>query len=132
MARFRLNVVHTTYLTVNYQPLNIMSTTTHHRKTHNHEEPEAQETSLTEQARELLDATANVAGEKAAEARDRLRKAIENGRRVALTVRDKTVAGAKATDKAIQANPYKAIAIAAGVAALIGFVLGRRRSSNTD
>ena len=110
-----------------------MSTTTHHRKSHhNHESPESQETSLTEQARELLDATANVAGEKAAEARDRLRQAIENGRRVAITVRDKTVAGAKATDQAIQKNPYKAIAIAAGVAALIGFFWGRRRSSNVD
>jgi ElaB/YqjD/DUF883 family membrane-anchored ribosome-binding protein len=110
-----------------------MSTTTHHRKSHhNHETPESQETSLSEQARELLDATANVAGEKAAEARDRLRQAIENGRRVALTVRDKTVASARATDKAIQENPYKAIAIAAGVAAVLGFIWGRRRSSDAD
>lgn len=99
--------------------------TTTHRKTHqNHED------TLAEDARELMDATADMGGEKVAEARDRLGLALENARRVAANVRDRTVAGAKATDKAIQENPYTAIAIAASAAALIGFFLGRRRNAN--
>lgn len=39
------------------------------------------------------------------------------------------VAGAKHTDAAIRANPYQAIAIAAGVGLLLGVLLGRRSSN---
>lgn len=40
--------------------------------------------------------------------------------------RKNVVAGAKCTDEAIRANPYQSIAIAAGVALLIGVLLSRR------
>ena len=40
--------------------------------------------------------------------------------------RKKVVAGAKCTDEAIRANPYQALAIAAGVGLLVGVLLGRR------
>lgn len=40
--------------------------------------------------------------------------------------RKKVVAGAKYTDKTIRDNPYQTIAIAAGVALLVGVLLGRR------
>src|SRR5471032_2889929 len=40
--------------------------------------------------------------------------------------RKKVVAGAKCTDEAIRANPYQALAIAAGVGLLVGALLGRR------
>jgi ElaB/YqjD/DUF883 family membrane-anchored ribosome-binding protein len=40
--------------------------------------------------------------------------------------RDKVVAGAKCTDRAIRDNPYQALAIAAGVGLLLGVLLGRR------
>lgn len=40
--------------------------------------------------------------------------------------RQKVVAGAKCTDEAIRANPYQAIAIAAGVGILVGLLIGRR------
>ncbi len=40
--------------------------------------------------------------------------------------KDKVVAGAKCTDTAIRANPYQSLAIAAGVALLLGVLLGRR------
>ena len=41
--------------------------------------------------------------------------------------KEKTVAGAKATDAAIREKPYHAIAIAAGVGLLLGLFLSRDR-----
>ena len=40
--------------------------------------------------------------------------------------RKRVVAGAKYTDATIRANPYQALAIAAGVGLLIGVLVGRR------
>jgi len=40
--------------------------------------------------------------------------------------RKKVIDGAKCTDQAIRANPYQALAIAAGVGLLVGVLLGRR------
>lgn len=73
---------------------------------------------------DLTDAVADMAGE----ARNRLTTVFENTRQFVTNVRDKAVAGAKATDKTVQEHPYKSIAIAAGVGALLGFILARRRS----
>lgn len=42
--------------------------------------------------------------------------------------RTKVAAGAKYTDETIRANPYQAIAIAAGVGLLVGVLLGRRHT----
>ncbi len=39
--------------------------------------------------------------------------------------RKKVVAGAKKTDEAIRDNPYQSLAIAAGVALVVGILLGR-------
>jgi ElaB/YqjD/DUF883 family membrane-anchored ribosome-binding protein len=83
---------------------------------------------LAEDARDLLAATADVAGEKVGEARKRLAAALERAKEIAATVRDKAVAGAKATDEAIHENPYKAIAIGVGVGAIFGYLLARRCS----
>jgi ElaB/YqjD/DUF883 family membrane-anchored ribosome-binding protein len=82
---------------------------------------------LLEDAQALLAATAHVAEEKVVEARNRLTAAIETGREAWNTVQEKTVAGAKATDQAIRENPYKALGIALGVGAFVGYVLGRRK-----
>jgi ElaB/YqjD/DUF883 family membrane-anchored ribosome-binding protein len=68
------------------------------------------------------------AAEWAGEARNRLTSAIENTKEFVSNVRDKTVAGVKATDKAVHENPYKAIAVAAGVGVLLGFLLARRHA----
>ena len=51
---------------------------------------------LAEDARELLSATADVAGEKVGQARKRLAAALESGKAIAGCVRDTAVAGAKA------------------------------------
>jgi len=74
----------------------------------------------------LLTATAHVAEEKVVEARQRLTAAIERGREAWNNVQEKAIAGAKATDEVIRDNPYKAIGIALGVGAIIGYLLRRR------
>jgi len=88
--------------------------------------------SLAEDARALMAATADVAGEKVGEARNRLTAALERAKEIAGTVREKAVAAAKATDAAVHENPYKAIAIGVGVGALLGFLLARRCSSSRE
>jgi ElaB/YqjD/DUF883 family membrane-anchored ribosome-binding protein len=40
--------------------------------------------------------------------------------------RKKVIAGAKCADQTIRANPYQAVAVAAGVGLLVGVLLGRR------
>jgi ElaB/YqjD/DUF883 family membrane-anchored ribosome-binding protein len=87
---------------------------------------------LAEDARELLTATADVAGEKVGQARKRLAAALESARHIAANVRDKAVAGAKVADQTVRENPYQAIAIGVGVGAIIGFLLARRCSNNRN
>jgi ElaB/YqjD/DUF883 family membrane-anchored ribosome-binding protein len=81
---------------------------------------------LMEDAQALLAATAHVAEEKVVEARKRLTAAIEKGRETWNNVQEKAIAGAKATDQVIRDNPYKALGIALGVGAIIGYLLRRR------
>jgi len=87
---------------------------------------------LAAEARALMAATADVAGEKVCEARKRLATALERGRALASNVRDQAVAGAKATDEAVREHPYQAIAIGVGVGALLGFLVARRCASHRD
>jgi ElaB/YqjD/DUF883 family membrane-anchored ribosome-binding protein len=81
---------------------------------------------LAEDARALMAATADVAGDKVAEARKRLAAALESGKELVGRVREKAVEGAQAADQVVRENPYQAIAIAFGVGAVIGFLLARR------
>jgi ElaB/YqjD/DUF883 family membrane-anchored ribosome-binding protein len=87
---------------------------------------------LAEDARELMAATADVAGEKVSEARKRLAAALERGKEIAGNVRDKAVEGAKAFDEKVCNNPYQAIAIGVGVGVLIGYFAARQCSRNCD
>lgn len=82
---------------------------------------------LMEDAEALLHATANVAGEKVMEARNRLSAAIDKGKEAFQVVQERAIAGAKATDLVIRENPYKALGIAVGTGLLVGYLLGRRR-----
>jgi ElaB/YqjD/DUF883 family membrane-anchored ribosome-binding protein len=86
--------------------------------------------SLAEDARALMSATADVAGEKVSEARKRLAAALESGKELAGRVRDKAVEGAKAADEAVHEHPYQAIGIALGVGALVGYLVARRCTRN--
>lgn len=83
---------------------------------------------LAEDARALMAATADVAGEKVGEARKRLAAALESGKEIYGRVKEKAVEGAKVADKTVRENPYQAIAIGVGVGALVGYLLGRRCS----
>jgi ElaB/YqjD/DUF883 family membrane-anchored ribosome-binding protein len=87
---------------------------------------------LAEDAQALMSATADVAGEKVKDARNRLASALERAKEICNRVREKAVAGAKATDEAVHEHPYQAIAIGVGVGALVGYLLGRRSSRNHE
>jgi ElaB/YqjD/DUF883 family membrane-anchored ribosome-binding protein len=86
---------------------------------------------LTEDAQAVMEATSETAGEKVGKARKRLGAAMERGKEVYGQVRDNALDGVKATDQAVRERPYRAIAIAFGVGALIGF-LTRRRDNDRD
>jgi len=81
--------------------------------------------SLADDARALMAATADVAGEKVGEARKRLAAALKSAK-------EKGIQGAKAVDEAVHEHPYQAIAIGVGVGAVIGYLLARRCASNRD
>ena len=87
---------------------------------------------LAEDARALLTATADVAGEKVGEARKRLAAALESGKEMYSRVKDKAIEGAKVADETVRANPYQAIAIGVGVGAIIGYLVARRGACNRD
>ncbi len=87
---------------------------------------------LAEDARALLAATSEVAGEKVAEARHRLNTALERGKEIYGNVQDQVMAGAKAGDKFIHENPYAVVGIAVGAGALIGYLLSRRNGSSEE
>ena len=87
---------------------------------------------LAEDARALMAATADVAGQKVGEARERLATALECAKDAAGRVRDRAVRTARAADEVVHENPYKAIAIGVGIGALIGFFVARRCSRNGE
>ena len=85
---------------------------------------------LAEDARALVAATADVAGDKVGKARKRLSEALESCKDMYGRVRDKAVGGVQATDQVVHEHPYAAIGIGIGVGALIVYLLGRRCSRN--
>lgn len=87
---------------------------------------------LAEDAHALMTATADVAGEKVGEARERLAAALERGKEIYGRARVKAVAGAKAADEVVHAHPYQAIAIGVGVGAMLGYLISRRCSRSRD
>jgi ElaB/YqjD/DUF883 family membrane-anchored ribosome-binding protein len=87
---------------------------------------------LAEDAQALMTATADVAGEKVKEARNRLAAALERSKEIYSCVREKAVQGAKATDECVHEHPYQAIAVCTGVGLLVGYLLGRRCGRNHD
>jgi ElaB/YqjD/DUF883 family membrane-anchored ribosome-binding protein len=87
---------------------------------------------LAEDARALMSATSDVAGEKVAEARKRLAAALDSAKEIAGRVRDKAVEGARAADQTVRENPYQSIAIGVGLGAIMGYLLARRCSDQRD
>lgn len=87
---------------------------------------------LAEDARTLLAATSDGAGEKVREARQRLTAALDRGKEIYGQLREKTVAGARATDEAVHKHPYQAIALGVGAGALIGYLGARRTATHRE
>jgi ElaB/YqjD/DUF883 family membrane-anchored ribosome-binding protein len=87
---------------------------------------------LAEDARALLAATADVAGDKVGEARARLAAALDRGKVLYGQARDKAVEGAKVADQAVHEHPYQAIAIGVGVGALLGYLVARKWACSRD
>jgi ElaB/YqjD/DUF883 family membrane-anchored ribosome-binding protein len=87
---------------------------------------------LAEDARALMAATADVAGDKVAEARTRLAAALESAKEIYGQVRSKAADGVRVADQALRNNPYQAMGIAVGLGALIGYLIAGRCSRNCD
>jgi ElaB/YqjD/DUF883 family membrane-anchored ribosome-binding protein len=91
---------------------------------------------LAEDARAFMAATAEVAGDKVAEARKRLAAALERcrerGQEFYGCTRAKVVEGAQAADDAVREHPYQAIGVAFGLGMLIGYLASRRCCCNDD
>ncbi len=81
---------------------------------------------LVEDARGLLEATAEIADEKVAAARKRLGEALESGMETYEVLQERVVKGAKMADKTVRDHPYQSMAIAFGVGAVIGYLISRR------
>ena len=81
---------------------------------------------LVEDAQALLEATAEITDQKVTEARKRLADALENGQEVYQSLRNRVAAGAKAADKLVQDNPYRALGLTFGLGVLAGVWMRRR------
>jgi ElaB/YqjD/DUF883 family membrane-anchored ribosome-binding protein len=81
---------------------------------------------LVDDARELLEATSEIADEKVTAARQRLSDAIEAGKESYEQIQQKVVRGAKAADQTVRSHPYESMAVALGVGLIIGFLVSRR------
>jgi len=77
-------------------------------------------------AEELMKATANHAGEKVVELRERLSTALDSAKVTAQRLEEKTIEAAKAADRAVREHPYQSIGIAFGVGLLIGVLVARK------
>ena len=82
-------------------------------------------------AEELLKATADQAGEKAASLRERAKAnlAVAKARleEAEHAMLERTKIAAKATDEYVHDKPWQAVGVAAGVGLLLGMLIGRSR-----
>jgi ElaB/YqjD/DUF883 family membrane-anchored ribosome-binding protein len=75
-----------------------------------------------------MEATARGDTEKS-ELRAKLEAAVEKAKAACDSLEEKTLAAAKATDKAVREHPYQAVGIALGVGILIGVLASRCQRS---
>ena len=87
---------------------------------------------LAKDAGSLINATVDVATQKLGDVRQRVVETVETAKEAAGHVRDRAADYAKAADKAVHEHPYKAIGIALGVGAFLGYLVSRRGSRNGD
>jgi ElaB/YqjD/DUF883 family membrane-anchored ribosome-binding protein len=82
---------------------------------------------LVSDAEALLKATAGQAGEKATEARERAEESLDALRGRLSDIEDVVKGRARQVDGYVRDNPWQALAIAGGVALLVGVLMGRSR-----
>ena len=87
---------------------------------------------LAKDASSLITATTDVATRKFGDVRQRVVETVESAEETAGRVRDQAVDYAKAADKAVREHPYKALGIALGVGAILGYLMSRRGSRKGD
>jgi len=87
---------------------------------------------LAKDARSLMTATTDVAAQKFGEARQLVVETVASAKETAGRVRDQAVDYAKVADEVLHEHPYKALGIALGVGALLGYLVSRRGSRNGD
>jgi ElaB/YqjD/DUF883 family membrane-anchored ribosome-binding protein len=81
---------------------------------------------LADAAQGILTATAEVAEETGEEVRKQLDAVVDRGRDVYDRVCETAVDGARTADGIVHEQPYRALAVALGIGALLGFLLARR------
>jgi ElaB/YqjD/DUF883 family membrane-anchored ribosome-binding protein len=82
---------------------------------------------LVSDAEALLRATAGQAGEKASEAREKAEESLRALRDRLDDLQDTVKGHAKRVDGLVRDNPWQALAIAGGVALLLGILMGRSK-----
>lgn len=83
--------------------------------------------SAVREGEDLLEKTSGELGEESRHLRAKLQAAIDRAKAVYERLEEKTVAAAKATDKAVHEHPYHAMGLAFGVGLLIGVLATRSR-----
>ncbi|HVO46749.1 MAG TPA: DUF883 family protein [Steroidobacteraceae bacterium] len=81
---------------------------------------------LVSDAEELLRATADSAGEKAAEARARAEESLRAVRGRLSSVEQDLRGRARVVGDYVEDNPWKAIAVVGGIALVVGLLMGRK------
>jgi len=91
-----------------------------------HERLSAELQSIIHDAEALLSATASETGEKADNAREKVKDALEKAKTSYNALEGKALAHARATDEVIRRHPYETVSIAFGVGMVLGLLLNRR------
>jgi ElaB/YqjD/DUF883 family membrane-anchored ribosome-binding protein len=81
---------------------------------------------LVNEARSLLEATAEITDNKVTAARQRLAEALDAGQNAFFRLQDKAIEGTRAADRAVHEHPYPTIVTAFGIGALLAILLSRR------
>ena len=81
---------------------------------------------LAEDADAFMSATADVAGDKVSEVRQRLAASVERGAAMLHDLKDKAVEGAKAAEQTVRLHPYQTVGIALSLGTILGYFLTHR------
>ena len=87
---------------------------------------------LADDAQALINATADVAGEKVGQARTRLVAALERGKEIYDQLRESELEAARIVDAAAHEHLYKTLAIGTAAGVLVGYLLSRGCSCRRD